>query len=657
MASIRVAILTVSDTASKDVTADKSGPTIKNILSQAGYECKYLVIVPDDEPKIRETVEAWSAEGDIDLIVTTGGTGFGVRDRTPEAISPLIQREASGLVHLLLSSSLKKTAFAALSRPVAGTINNTLVVTLPGSVKAVKESLEALLTDGLLTHAIDLIRGGSGREVHAQLNSPTSGTRTLAHSDLGTHQHGHHHHHHRHGSHSHATPRPRTAEPLSQDPTADVSARHRTSPFPLVTVKDALISILQEVEPLPPVEALVTTKLTGCVLAEDVIAPYNIPHTYTSNVDGYALRSSNPPGIYPVITTPLSSLPDRKVLYRVNTGGAVPLGADAVIMVEDTRVVTTFIDAAGKTEEKEVETLAQVDLGENIRKPGSDVKQGDLVLEKGQWISSAGGEIGTLAFVGRTKVKVFPKPVVAILSTGNELKDIHAIVPTRAETIWDTNRPSLQAALEGMGYEVIDLGIVPDDLDAHIIALRRGLESADIIITTGGTSMGTSDLLKPAIERHLNGTIHFGRVNVKPGKPTTFATIPTTGRPTDRTPIFALPGNPASALVTFYVFVVPALRRLGGLSGERCHLPRVRVKVQESMYLDARPEYHRVVIRSELDGLKAFSTGGQRSSRVSSLAGANGLVALPPYKEGGPDKVHSGDYAEAVVIGELQLKL
>lgn len=159
--------------------------------------------------------------------------------------------------------------------------------------------------------------------------------------------------------------------------------------------------------------------------------------------------------------------------------------------------------------------------------------------------------------------------------------------------IFDTNRPSLQSVIEGLGYEVVDLGIVPDELgqsqppwtrhsdkfhriDAHVDTIRKGLESADILLTTGGTSMGPGDLLKPVIERHFNGTIHFGRITIKPGKPTTFATIALPGG--DVKPLFALPGNPASALVTFNVFVVPALRRLGGWPEELCHLPRVHVQ-------------------------------------------------------------------------------
>jgi gephyrin len=187
--------------------------------------------------------------------------------------------------------------------------------------------------------------------------------------------------------------------------------------------------------------------------------------------------------------------------------------------------------------------------------------------------------------------------------------------------------------------------------------------------------MGPTDLLKPVIERHFNGTVHFGRVTAKPGKPTTFASIPG-GKNGERKPVFALPGNPASALVTFHVFVVPALRKMGGWPTAQCQLPRVRVLVcsfykkilyalaslirfvwqlQNEMKLDPRTEFHRVVIRVGKEELTATSTGGQRSSRVASLSGANGLVMLPPRKEHGPQKLEQGEFAEAVVIGEIQM--
>jgi len=261
---------------------------------------------------------------------------------------------------------------------------------------------------------------------------------------------------------------------------------------------------------------------------------------------------------------------------------------------------------------------------------------------------------GASAHTDGRQVEVYKKPRIAILSTGNEIVDIQA--PSQAQDpsqewggIWDTNRPSLHAALEGMGYDVLDLGIVQDNIPAHLSALSHGLSSADILLTTGGTSMGPSDLLKPAIERHLGGTIHFGRVAVKPGKPTTFASVA-------GTPLFALPGNPASALVCFYVFVVPALRRMGGWDAQACQLPRVSVQIQSPMRLDPRPEFHRVVLKSTLSPegptvLKAYSTGGQRSSRMSSLSGANGLVALP----GGQGELKAGTWAEAVVIGEIEM--
>jgi len=166
-----------------------------------------------------------------------------------------------------------------------------------------------------------------------------------------------------------------------------------------------------------------------------------------------------------------------------------------------------------------------------------------------------------------------------------------------------------------------------------------------ILLTTGGTSMGPTDLLKPLIERHLDGVVHFGRVSVKPGKPTTFASIPVHEQDgIVSKPIFALPGNPASALVTFHVFVIPALRIMGGWPEKMCELPRVMVQIQNSMHLDARTEFHRVIIRSTPEAtpgklnrteivLKASSTGGQRSSRAASLCEANGLVILHSLAE------------------------
>jgi len=325
-------------------------------------------------------------------------------------------------------------------------------------------------------------------------------------------------------------------------------------------------------------------------------------------------------------------------------------------MVEDTKLVSTVkSDGDDDGEELEIEMLAKMDAGENTRAPGSDVKKGALVLEKGLVLGSGGGEIGTIAFVGRKKVQAFRKPVVAILSTGNEIADVSGsrAAPDGEDWtgIWDTNRPSLQAVVEGMGYDVVDLGVVKDDIKSHVDALTAGLRSADVILTTGGTSMGSTDLLKPVIERYLNGSIHFGRVKVKPGKPTTFATVEHEGKTRS---IFALPGNPASALVCFYIFVVPALRTMGGWPKNRRTLPTVTVTLQDPCARDPRPEYHRVHVRSTPGGLVAYSTGGQRSSRVASLSGANGLIYVPPSTKEDRAPLSKGSKAQAVIIGELE---
>ncbi|KAF9067623.1 MoaB/Mog domain-containing protein [Rhodocollybia butyracea] len=704
---IRVAVLTVSDRAAapnSDPTYDKSGPAIRELfIDYPAFSCVDHAIVSDEALAIQEAVKRWvirRGKDEIDWIVTTGGTGFGIRDRTPEAITPLLSRPAPGLVHLLISSSLKHTQMAALSRPVAGTISQasitldsdsgheTLIVTLPGSVKAVRENLAALLDSGVVVHAVDLMKGGdgmkSGQGVHGALESdPIHGH---GHKHHGGHRHRHgeggkhhsgsegHRHHHHHGSNEHKI--------LSHDPSQAVSARHRTSPYSIVSFKNALEIIDKNVSHLPVVTLPVTASLRGHILAEDVYAPADLPPTKTTSVDGYALRSSDPAGTYVVLTSSshpqLLSPASQDVLpegciYRINTGGALPRGADTVIMVEDTKVVETYPEstdgnpAGPPGEEWKVETLIPAPPSRfNIRQPGSDVRQGDLVMRRGERITSGGGEVGSLIFVGKKDVRVFKKPVVALLSTGNEIRDLTGQVSTTGAgegdwKSWDTNRPSLAASLQGMGYEVVDLGIVPDEIDAHVNALQDGLARADIILTTGGTSMGPTDLLKPVIERRLGGEVKFGRVSVKPGKPTTFAVVPVEADAPKVKPLFALPGNPASALVTFNIFVVPALRKLGGweFSGEGCNLPKVKVELQQAMPLDPRTEFHRVILRSDLKNggmLKAYSTGGQRSSRVASLSGANGLVILPQKGPGEErEELKSGETAEAVIIGEIMI--
>jgi molybdenum cofactor synthesis domain-containing protein len=252
MAPIRVAILTglflpachlhvadastVSDTAFADATADRSGPVIQDIITSHHGEVesdKHYRIVPDTVEAIQSVVKEWADNGNVDWIITTGGTGFGVRDVTPEvmihlissfhkfpantgnqAITPLLNRPAPGLVHLLLSASLQHTPLAALSRPVAGVIKSTLITTLPGSVKAVKENMDALMRGGVVQHAVELLRGGTGAQVHAILAGGEQ--RSMSHNG---HRHGHDHGAHVH-HHDHHVPIPRSVQVLSHDPSA-----------------------------------------------------------------------------------------------------------------------------------------------------------------------------------------------------------------------------------------------------------------------------------------------------------------------------------------------------------------------------------------------------------------------------------------------------
>ncbi|SCV70476.1 BQ2448_1870 [Microbotryum intermedium] len=679
-----VAVLVVSDTAATTASTDLSGPALRELLhSHPDFNVVQQAIVPDEKARIHDQVKSWCGTDGIDLVLTSGGTGFGVKDLTPEALGPLIDKPAPGLVIQMINTSLSITPFASLARPVAGIHldtkaqdgTGTMIITLPGSPKGAKENLQSLLR--VLPHALELsTRGGSGRVVHKELGNVdrTKAVGTGASNQDVAEERKHRGCGHDHGHHA---PKPRTGnQPLSQDPSRSVAKRQRASLYPMVECREAL-SLIFDHTPVTSVETVPTDEhLIGHVLAQDVVSDVNIPMRPSTNVDGYAVRSTDKPGVYKVVIEyPSSPLPEGTI-YRINTGAPLPPGMDSVIMVEDTQVVSTEGD-----EEKEVELLAQVDLGENVRKPGSDVKLGEKVLEQGVYVSGVGGELGTLAFIVKRSVsrayqfgspprlircslpfvqaKIHRKPIVAILSTGNELVNIQYTSKPKYSTssfsaIIDSNRPSLIQILENLHFQVLDLGIIGDTMAETVAALKKAKEEADIIITTGGTSMGVGDLLKPCIEREFGGTIHFGRVAMKPGKPTTFATLPAHPRAPNRDPklVFALPGNPASALVTFFIFVLPALRKMQGRRQSEWELPRVPVVLNSTVSLDPRPEYHRVWVRPTTQGLKAFSTGGQRSSRTVSLAGVNGLLELPNETEEEKEK-KQGETVMCVLVGEI----
>jgi molybdenum cofactor synthesis domain-containing protein len=309
-------------------------------------------------------------------------------------------------------------------------------------------------------------------------------------------------------------------------------------------------------------------------------------------------------------------------VVRITTGSPLPPGADAVVMVEQTQERDGLVEI-----QTAVSPLA------DVRPVGMDLSVGQRVLTAGQRLGPA--EIGLLASLGHEAALVFPPPRVAVLSTGDELREPGD--PLGPGQIRDSNRFSLMAAVQEAGGEPLDLGVArdrPGELEARV---HEGLQAADTLVTSGGVSMGQLDLLKPLLA--MQGAVHFGRVNMKPGKPLTFATL--AGKP-----VFALPGFPVSSLVAFELFVRPALLQMQG----RADLtrPEVTVRLAHLVHHDPqRWEFVRAVVRRVGDDLVAATTGSQSSGRLLSMVGANALLRLPP----GAGEMPPGAAATALWLG------
>ncbi len=415
------------------------------------------------------------------------------------------------------------------------------------------------------------------------------------------------------------------------------------SNYPMLAVADALAIVLRETTPLPAVPVPLSAA-RGRILADAVHAADALPPFRASVKDGYAVVAADGPGSYPVIGEVTAgreaafTVSPGSVAY-ITTGAPLPPGADAVVMVEETEQLPAV------NRQPHVRIGVAVRPGDDVRPVGFDVAAGQEVLAAGTRLGAA--EIGLLATVGAATVRVHPAPRVAILSTGDEL--VEAGVPLGAGQIRDSNRPTLAAAVEAAGGTVLDLGIAGDTPAAIEAALARGLAEADVLLTSGGVSMGNLDLIKPLLDRL--GHVHFGRLRMKPGKPCTFATAEVAGR---TRLVFGLPGNPVSSLVTFYLLGVPALRKLAGRPEPG--LTRVEVCLSEPLRLDAyRPEYHRATIRWDASlhdgrgGLLAVSTGMQASSRLLSMRSANALLELPQ----GEGVLDAGATVTALLIDEI----
>lgn len=421
----------------------------------------------------------------------------------------------------------------------------------------------------------------------------------------------------------------------------------------MIGVEEAVETVLRVARKLPPVTLPLHQALSK-ILAQDIVAPDPLPPYPASIKDGYAVVAADGPGEYPVITESRAgndgigvTVVPGTVAY-VTTGGPIPDGADAVVQVEDTQTVEN-----SPSNVKRVRILKQVNKGIDIRPVGFDITKGDVVLKCGERLGAA--EIGLLATVGVLEVKVYPTPTIGVLSTGDELVEPAVGHLTRGQ-IRDSNRAMLLSAAIQQQCKVLDLGIAPDDEQEIERTLDQAFSSGiDILLTSGGVSMGDRDYVKPLLQK--KGKEHFHKVCMKPGKPITFAEMIPKSTANDRAHkilVFGLPGNPVSCLVCFHIFVVPAIRKLSGWANP--HLQRFHARLKQPIKTDPmRPEFHRATLSWVLNdgtgnaGFVAESTGHQMSSRLLSMKSANSLLELPASG----NVVPAGTSVSAIVISDF----
>lgn len=398
----------------------------------------------------------------------------------------------------------------------------------------------------------------------------------------------------------------------------------------MISLDEARATVLAECVTLAA-RAVPLADARGCVLATAVVAPDDVPPFDNSAMDGFAVRAHDTRGASPdgpvvlrvVDTVAAGQAPSTAVeagtAVRIMTGAPVPDGADAVVMVEATELV-----AGGVAGAERVAVHAEVAAGQHLRRAGDDVTAGSVVLEPPTVLGAA--HLGVLASVGADTVDVIPRPVVGVLSTGDEL--VEAGRPLAPGQIRDSNRVALCAAIELAGAVPVDLGLVADDEALVTAAIEQGVQRCDLLITSGGVSMGDFDYVKVVLDRL--GAMRWMQVAIRPAKPLAFGVVDGgDGRPV---PVLGLPGNPVSSLVSFELFGRPALRRLAGWP-EAAQVP-APVLATAGADLARRPDgkVHLVRVRTEAapDGtLTVMPAAGQGSHQLAAMAGAQALAVLP----------------------------
>jgi molybdenum cofactor synthesis domain-containing protein len=383
----------------------------------------------------------------------------------------------------------------------------------------------------------------------------------------------------------------------------------------VIPLDEARAHVLARCAPLSP-ETLRLTDALGCVTAEPVVSAEFVPPFDNTAMDGFAVRSVDTVGA-PVDLTIVGTLaagvaPERDVgegeAIRIMTGAPVPAGADAVVMVERTRVSD---DGATVTVEVAVE------VGNHLRRAGDDIRPGDEVLGVGTELTP--GHLGVLAGLGAESVVVTPRPRVGVFSTGDEL--VEAGRPLAPGQIRDSNRLTLVALVVQAGFVPVDLGLVVDDEDAIAAAVGEGVLRCDAVVTSGGVSMGDFDFVKVVLDRL--GDMRWMQVAIKPAKPLAFGVV-------EDVPVFGLPGNPVSSMVSFELFARPALRQMAG----HADLDRPTVRAVADEGLPRRPDekthFMRVTATYGDDArYHVRSAGGKGSHQLTAMADADALAVVP----------------------------
>jgi molybdopterin molybdotransferase len=381
-----------------------------------------------------------------------------------------------------------------------------------------------------------------------------------------------------------------------------------------LNVEQARNKILETIKAVTQTETIPIREALNRVLAESVISTINVPAYINSAMDGYAISGTDIPTsgtkTLNIMGTVMAGKPlDMTIAAgecaRIMTGGKMPAGTDTVIMQEQ---VQRTDDTITITEAHKV--------GQNVRQAGEDLAIGDTVFQPGRRLTPA--DIGMLASMGNAKATVFQKPKVAFFSTGDELCSVGETL--KDGQIYDSNRYTLDGMLRRLDVELIDMGVIPDNRELIEAAFTAAAETADILITTGGVSVGEADFVKETLEKL--GQVSFWKIAMKPGRPLAFGQI-------DRCQFFGLPGNPVSAMVTFYQFVQPAILRMMGIEDV---LPKSLLlkTISKLKKRPGRTEFQRGnIVTDEKGEMVVASVGPQGSGILSSMSKANCFIELP----------------------------